>query len=56
MELPCITCTYRTVRESGHRTFIGCKDPERKKNNFKEDTWLYRHKCDVYEEDPDCVK
>jgi hypothetical protein len=51
MELPCIDCAYRTEREEGHRIFVGCKDEKRKKENFVEDTWLYRHSCKAYEKE-----
>ena len=49
MELPCITCKFKTVVTRGHRSFYGCNDEEKKKKNFHEDTWTYRHSCDAYE-------
>ncbi len=49
MTLPCITCKLRTVRKEGFRTFYGCSDEQIKKENFVEDTWLYRHTCNAYE-------
>ena len=48
MELPCITCKYGTERIEGIRSYHGCSDPERKKANFHEDTFFYRHTCDAY--------
>jgi len=49
MELPCETCKYRTERTQGHRVFISCNDPEKKKANFHEDTLRYHHTCDAFE-------
>ena len=49
MILPCTKCKYRTERREGHRIFIGCGEPERKKKGFKEDTFLYRHTCSEFE-------
>ena len=48
MILPCITCKYRTVEESGFRRFIGCSDKEKEKG-FRYDDFLYHHKCSNYE-------
>jgi len=56
MQLPCDNgndyasqpCEYRTERKEGVRVFIGCSDPDRKAEHFKEDTWLYRHTCTAY--------
>lgn len=50
MILPCTDCKFRTVREEGHRTFIGCSDEEKKKG-FIEDDWTYRHSCRNYEKE-----
>lgn len=49
MILPCETCKFRTERTEGHRVFIGCNDPDKKRDNFHEDTWTYRHSCSAYE-------
>ena len=51
MILPCETCKFRTERTEGHRMFVGCKDSEKKKNNFHEDTWTYQHSCKAYEKE-----
>ena len=51
MELPCITCKYRTESRSAHRTYVGCKDIARKKRHFVEDTFWYRHTCTGYVKD-----
>lgn len=48
MILPCETCKYRTVEESGFRKFIGCSDEEKRKG-FRYDDFFYRHKCLNYE-------
>ena len=50
MILPCTTCKYRTVEESGFRRFIGCSDKEKEKG-FRYDDFLYHHKCSNYEEE-----
>ena len=50
MILPCTTCKYRTVEESGFRIFIGCSDKEKEKG-FRYDDFLYHHKCSNYEEE-----
>jgi hypothetical protein len=49
MELPCITCKFKTVRKEGHRAFFRCIDKEKEKKNFHEDTFWYQHTCDAYE-------
>ena len=51
MELPCITCKYRTEVSQGHRTFVGCKSEARKKKHFVEDPFWYRHICTGYVKD-----
>ena len=51
MNLPCIDCEYRTERTQGHRTFVGCKDKDRKEKHFIEDIYWYRHKCTGYVKD-----
>ena len=48
MELPCETCKFKTVRTQGHRVFIGCQDPEKKKANFHKDMLKYHHTCDAW--------
>jgi len=51
VKLPCETCKFKKIRHEGHRIFIGCSDPEKKKNNFQEDTWAYQHSCTAYEQE-----
>ena len=48
MELPCITCYHKKVREDGHRKFYGCKDAELKEIYFVEDDFMYHHTCNAY--------
>jgi hypothetical protein len=50
MILPCTDCKFKTEREEGHRTFVGCSDKEKKKG-FIEDDWTYRHSCTNYEKE-----
>ena len=51
MILPCDTCKFKTVREEGHRIFIGCVDKEKKKENFEYDSYWYHHTCKAYEKE-----
>lgn len=51
MILPCETCIYRTERREGHRLYIGCSDPERKKNHFHHDGYSDKDTCDAYVRD-----
>ena len=48
MKLPCTDCAFKTERQAGHRIFVGCQDPERKKKHFIEDDFLYWYECTGY--------
>lgn len=56
MKIPCMSCKYEIKRESGHRTFVGCSDLDRKARGFNEDTFLYWHKCSEQELKDECEK
>ncbi len=50
MNLPCITCKHKTIRNDADRTYIGCNDPECKEKHFKEDiSCFHDHECSAWE-------
>jgi len=51
MNLPCITCKYRKETTQAHRIFVGCKNKDRKKKHFIEDSFCYWHTCTGYVKD-----
>ena len=48
MTCPCETCKYKTERKEGHRVWLGCADPEKRKG-FQFDDFWYHHSCTNYE-------
>jgi len=54
MKTPCTACKHETTSTEGHRTFIGCDDPERKAKGFYNDTFWYHHTCTEQEVKDEC--
>ena len=49
MYLPCDTCKFKKEIKRGFRTFVGCIDEKKEKDNFIEDDYTYNHSCKAYE-------